>query len=205
MWAKVINSLLIYSQSHLSDACRSSAVVPSLLLKYVFAKTSTSLILFSPTRFFCSAVRPKAGGGATAGAWTNMGSLCLASMTGTGVRRSATTWRTNERMDGERRAGNKGGWCGAVDRETVRERANCCCMCFCVNIWRGSGPLLLGLVSVRESVRENKGEGEQPSLLSFTVVCPVLREPLSFLWKSKLAWERRGNKERILPESALLF
>ncbi|XP_039457166.1 insulin-like growth factor-binding protein 3 isoform X1 [Oreochromis aureus] len=54
-----------------------------------------------------SAVRPKAGGGATAGAWTNMGSLSPATMAGSGARSSATTWSANERME-ERQVDGKG-------------------------------------------------------------------------------------------------
>lgn len=49
---------------------------------------------------FCSVVHPKAGDGATAGVWTNTGSLYLVMRAVSRVLRSATTWRANERTEG---------------------------------------------------------------------------------------------------------
>lgn len=71
---------------------------------------------------------------------------------------------------------------GGVGEKTVRERADFTLACsFYVNIWRGSRPSILGL-----EVGKEQGGGDQLSLLSFTAICPVLREPLSFLYKSNL-------------------
>lgn len=87
--------------------------------------SSSTLLLFH------SAVHPKAGGGATAGAWTNTGSLCPATTAGRGARRSATTWRANERTgergDDEwtetRRTENKMGERGRKTEREKRKRA----------------------------------------------------------------------------------
>ena len=69
---------------------------------------------------FCSAVHPKAEGGATAGAWTNTGNLCPATTAGSGARRSATTWRANERTEGRRVDGEKRD--KKIRGEGIRER-----------------------------------------------------------------------------------
>lgn len=67
----------------------------SELYWYQWLKTNMTLNL---SLCLCSAVHPKAGGGATAGAWTDMASRCQALTAGSVGRCSATTWRANEKM-----------------------------------------------------------------------------------------------------------
>lgn len=156
------------SWSCVSDVCRHRAAVWRL------CKASCMLILGSSSpSFLHSAVHPKAEGVATAGVWTNTGSRCPASTAGSEARHSATTWRANEWA-----GGMPSGW-REEDRDwrggrgkTVRERAHFALACsFYVNIGRGSGHLILGLVSVRELGNTRRRRAARPPVLHSYLSC----------------------------------
>lgn len=116
----------------------------------------------------CSAVRPKAGGAATAGAWTSTGSLCPAMTAGIGRKHSATTRRANERTTSGQREedGGEGGGEEGQNKKKGEKRAYFAHACHFMSTFEGaldlSGPISLGEGGT-VGVNQVRGEGSCPS------------------------------------------